>query len=104
MTLTFGVFDHLDSSGAPLREFYEDRLKLAELYDRLGFYCYQVAEHHSTALGMAPSPSVFLSAVAQRTKRLTFGPLVYTLQLYHPIQLIEEIIMLDHMIGWLFQF
>ena len=104
MALAFGVFDHLDSSGAPLRDFYEDRLKLTELYDRLGFYCYQVAEHHSTPLGMAPSPSVFLSAVAQRTKRLNFGPLVYTLPLYHPIRLIEEICMLDQMSGGRFQF
>jgi alkanesulfonate monooxygenase SsuD/methylene tetrahydromethanopterin reductase-like flavin-dependent oxidoreductase (luciferase family) len=104
MALAFGVFDHLDSSGAPLRQFYEDRLRLIELYDRLGFYCYQVAEHHSTPLGMAPSPSVFLSAVAQRTKRLNFGPLVYTLPLYHPIRLIEEICMLDQMSGGRFQF
>jgi len=104
MTLAYGVFDHLDSSGAPLRDFYEDRLKFAELYDRLGFYCYQVAEHHSTPLGMAPSPSVFLSALAQRTKRINFGPLVYTLPLYHPIRLIEEICMLDQMSGGRFQF
>jgi alkanesulfonate monooxygenase SsuD/methylene tetrahydromethanopterin reductase-like flavin-dependent oxidoreductase (luciferase family) len=104
MSLTFGVFDHLDASGAPLRAFYEDRLKLVELYDRLGFYCYHVAEHHSTPLGMAPSPSVFLSAVAQRTRRLNFGPLVYTLPLYHPIRLIEEICMLDQMSGGRFQF
>jgi alkanesulfonate monooxygenase SsuD/methylene tetrahydromethanopterin reductase-like flavin-dependent oxidoreductase (luciferase family) len=104
MALAFGVFDHLDSSGAPLRDFYEDRLRLVELYDRLGFYCYQVAEHHSTPLGMAPSPSVFLSSVAQRTKRLNFGPLVYTLPLYHPIRLIEEICMLDQISGGRFQF
>ena len=104
MTLAFGVFDHLDASGAPLREFYENRLRLVELYDRLGFYGYQIAEHHSTPLGMAPSPSVFLSAVAQRTKRLNFGPLVYTLPLYHPLRLIEEICMLDQMSGGRFQF
>jgi alkanesulfonate monooxygenase SsuD/methylene tetrahydromethanopterin reductase-like flavin-dependent oxidoreductase (luciferase family) len=48
---------------------------------------------------MAPSPSVFLSAVAQRTERLRFGPLVYALPLYHPIRLIEEICMLDQMSG-----
>jgi alkanesulfonate monooxygenase SsuD/methylene tetrahydromethanopterin reductase-like flavin-dependent oxidoreductase (luciferase family) len=104
MALAFGVFDHLDHSGAPLSEFYENRLKLVELYDRLGFYCYHVAEHHSTPLGMAPSPSVFLSAVAQRTRRLNFGPLVYTLPLYHPVRLIEEICMLDQMSGGRFQF
>ena len=64
-----------------------------------GFYAYHVAEHHSTPLGMAPSPSVFLSAVAQRTRRLRFGPLVYALPLYHPMRLIEEICMLDQMSG-----
>jgi len=104
MSLSFGVFDHLDASGAPLRQFYDERLKLVELYDKLGFYCYHVAEHHSTPLGMAPSPSVYLSAVAQRTRRLNFGPLVYTLPLYHPIRLIEEICMLDQMSGGRFQF
>ena len=48
---------------------------------------------------MAPSPSVFLAAVAQRTKTLRFGPLVYTVNLYHPLRLIDEICMLDQMSG-----
>ncbi len=97
--MQFGVFDHLDRSDLPLQEYYEARLKLAEYYDQAGFYAYHVAEHHSTPLGMAPSPSVFLSAVAQRTSRLRFGPLVYALPLYHPMRLIEEICMLDQMSG-----
>jgi alkanesulfonate monooxygenase SsuD/methylene tetrahydromethanopterin reductase-like flavin-dependent oxidoreductase (luciferase family) len=95
----FGVFDHLDRGDLPLSDFYEARLKLIEAYDRAGFYAYHVAEHHSTPLGMAPSPSVFLSAVAQRTRRLRFGPLVYALPLHHPLRLIEEICMLDHLSG-----
>ena len=97
--MQFGVFDHLDRNNLPLQEYYEARLKLAEAYDQAGFYAYHVAEHHSTPLGMAPSPSVFLSAVAQRTHRLRFGPLVYALPLYHPMRLIEEICMLDQMSG-----
>src|SRR5262249_57513099 len=59
----------------------------------------QVAEDHGTAVGMAPSPSVFLAAVAQRTRRLRFGTLVYALPLHHPLRLIEEICMLDHLSG-----
>ena len=97
--MQFGVFDHLDRNNLPLQEYYEGRLKLAEAYDQAGFYAYHVAEHHSTPLGMARSPSVFLSAVAQRTQRLRFGPLVYALPLYHPMRLIEEICMLDQMSG-----
>ncbi len=97
--MDFGVFDHLDRGDLPLRDYYEARLTLIEAYEREGFYAYHVAEHHSTPLGMAPSPSVFLAAVAQRTRRLRFGPMVYALPLYHPLRLIEEICMLDQMSG-----
>jgi alkanesulfonate monooxygenase SsuD/methylene tetrahydromethanopterin reductase-like flavin-dependent oxidoreductase (luciferase family) len=95
--LAFGVFDHVDRSDLPLADYYEERLKLIQAYDRLGFHAYHLAEHHSTPLGMAPSPSVFMAAIAQRTERLRFGPMVYALPLYHPLRMIEEICMLDHL-------
>lgn len=95
--MRFGVFDHLDDSGRPLTQHFEERLRLIELYDRAGFYGYHLAEHHNTPLGYAPSPGIFLAAVAQRTTRLKFGPMVYLLPLYHPLRLIDEICMLDHM-------
>ncbi len=82
--MDFGVFDHLDRGSMPLDAYYESRLRVIEMYDRGGFYGYHVAEHHATPLGMAASPSVFLAAVAQRTKTL---------------RLAEEICMLDQMSG-----
>ena len=97
--MEFGVFDHLDRNDLPLNEYYEARLKLIEGYERAGFYAYHVAEHHSTPIGLAPSPSVFLSAIAQRTSRLRFGPMVYALPLHHPLRLIEEICMVDQLSG-----
>jgi len=97
MPLEFGVFDHLDDNGTPIADLFETRLKLIEQYDRGGFRSYHIAEHHSTPLGMAPSPSVFLAAVAQRTKRLRFGPLLYITPMYHPLRIAEEVVMLDHM-------
>ena len=97
--MKFGIFDHMDRAGADLGRQFEDRLRLIELYERAGFHAYHLAEHHATPLGMAPSPSVFLAAVAQRTTTLRFGPLVYTLNLYHPLRLIDEICMLDQMSG-----
>lgn len=97
--MEFGIFDHLDRNDLPLREFYEARLTLIEAYEQAGFYAYHVAEHHSTPIGMAPSPSVFLSAIAQRTKTLRFGPMVYALPLHHPLRLIEEICMVDQLSG-----
>lgn len=97
--MQFGIFDHMDRAGPDLGSQFEDRLKLIEGYEAAGFRGYHLAEHHATPLGMAPSPSVFLAAVAQRTRRLRFGPLVYTLNLYHPLRLIDEICMLDQMSG-----
>jgi alkanesulfonate monooxygenase SsuD/methylene tetrahydromethanopterin reductase-like flavin-dependent oxidoreductase (luciferase family) len=97
--MKFGVFDHVDRGTVPLAEHYENRLKLLEVYDRSGFYAYHVAEHHMTPLGMASSPSVFLAAAAQRTRRLRFGALVYPLPMYHPLRIAEEICMLDHLSG-----
>jgi alkanesulfonate monooxygenase SsuD/methylene tetrahydromethanopterin reductase-like flavin-dependent oxidoreductase (luciferase family) len=101
--MKFGVFDHLDAGSVPLSQLYENRLQLIEAYDRSGLYAYHLAEHHSTPLGMAASPGIFLSAIAQRTKTIKFGPLVYLLPFYHPIRLIEEVSMLDQMSGGRFQ-
>lgn len=97
--MKFGVFDHMDDAGVPLGQLYADRLALVEAYDRSGIYGYHLAEHHSTPLGCAASPGLFLAAVAQRTGTLRFGPLVYLLPFYHPLRLIEEICMLDQMSG-----
>ena len=101
--MKFGVFDHMDRGPWPLGEQYERRLKLIEAYDRAGFFAYHLAEHHATPLGMAPSSSVFLAAVAQRTKRLRFGPLVYILTLQNPLRVYEEVCMLDQMSGGRFE-
>jgi alkanesulfonate monooxygenase SsuD/methylene tetrahydromethanopterin reductase-like flavin-dependent oxidoreductase (luciferase family) len=95
--MKFGVFDHLDRNDLALGDFYRKRLELAERYDRAGFHGYHIAEHHATPLGMSPSPSVYLSALAQHTKKLRFGPMVYCLPLYHPLRLIEEICMIDQL-------
>ena len=95
--MQFGVFDQNDLGVYPLGEQYEKRLKLIEFYDQSGFRSYHMSEHHSTTLSMTPSPSVFLAAAAQRTKRLRLGALVYVLPAHHPLRLAEEICMLDHL-------
>lgn len=95
--MKFGIFDQVDDSGRPLNVQYEQRLQLAELYDQSGFHCYHQSEHHATTLSMAPSQSVFLAAMAQRTRRIKLCPLVYLLPIHHPLRLAEEICMLDHL-------
>jgi alkanesulfonate monooxygenase SsuD/methylene tetrahydromethanopterin reductase-like flavin-dependent oxidoreductase (luciferase family) len=95
--MQFGVFDQNDLGIYPLGEQYENRLKLIEFYDQAGFRAYHMSEHHSTPLSMTPSPNVFLAAVAQRTRRLRLGALVYVLPAHQPLRLAEEICMVDHL-------
>jgi alkanesulfonate monooxygenase SsuD/methylene tetrahydromethanopterin reductase-like flavin-dependent oxidoreductase (luciferase family) len=95
--LSFGIFDHLDQSSASLSQLYNERLKIAEACDLAGFRAYHLAEHHGTPHGLAASPNIFLSAVAQRTSRLRIGPLVMLLNLSHPLRAFEEICMLDQL-------
>src|SRR6202171_1977860 len=95
--VSFGVFDWIDRGTQPLSQLYEDRLQLLAAADEAGFFCYRLAEHHATPLGMAPSPALFLTAATQRTRRIRLGPLVYLLPLYNPLRLIEEVCMLDQL-------
>jgi alkanesulfonate monooxygenase SsuD/methylene tetrahydromethanopterin reductase-like flavin-dependent oxidoreductase (luciferase family) len=101
--MRFGIFDHIDTNGMAVGEQYAQRLRLVELYEKLGFYCYHLTEHHSTDLGMASSPSVFLAAASQHTSRIKLGTLVYLLPLHHPVRLLEEIGMLDQLTTGRFQ-
>jgi alkanesulfonate monooxygenase SsuD/methylene tetrahydromethanopterin reductase-like flavin-dependent oxidoreductase (luciferase family) len=97
--LSFGVFDWIDRGSQPVSQLYEERLQLLSAADEAGFFCYHLAEHHATPLGMAPSPALFLTAATQRTRQIRLGPLVYLLPLYDPLRLIEEVAMLDQLSG-----
>jgi len=101
--MKFGIFDHIDANGMAIGDQYAQRLRLVELYEKLGFYCYHLTEHHATTLGMASSPSVFLAAASQHTRTIKLGTLVYLLPLHHPVRLLEEIGMLDQLTGGRFQ-
>ena len=97
MSISFGIFDHLDAREEVVAKTFAERLEFIREAEQGGFRTYHLAEHHSTPLGMGPSPGIFLAAVAQATSTIRFGPLVYLLPLYNPLRLIEEICMLDHL-------
>lgn len=99
MAVDFGLFDWIDQGTGSLNQTYEERLQLLEAADTAGFFAYHLAEHHGTPLGLAPSPSLFLAAAAQRTRQIRLGPLTYVLPLYNPLRLADEIAMLDNLSG-----
>lgn len=98
--IAFGLFDHVEQrAGQAPHETYAGRIRLVQAAEQAGFHAYQVAEHHFTPLGLAPSPSLFLAALAPATQRIRLGSLVHLLPLYAPVRLIEEICMLDQLSG-----
>jgi alkanesulfonate monooxygenase SsuD/methylene tetrahydromethanopterin reductase-like flavin-dependent oxidoreductase (luciferase family) len=92
-----GLFDHIGRADQQLSKLFDDRISFYSAADKLGFYCMHLAEHHCSPVNMAPSPSVFLAALARETKSIRLGPLCYLLTLYTPLRLLEEIAMLDHL-------
>ncbi len=101
--MRFALFDQMEFTNTPLQTQYAARLKLLEMADQAGFWAYFKSEHHFTSLDTAPSTSTWLAAVAARTGKMRLGPLVYLLPFHHPIRLLEEIAMLDHLSGGRFE-
>ena len=99
MTLQVGVFDWIEDSGRPAAEIYEHKLALAAAADRAGLHGFFIAEHQGTPLSLDGSPSVVLSALFQRTRRLRAGALTFCLPWYNPYRFYHEVCMLDQMSG-----
>lgn len=98
--MRYGIFDQSEQPGGLTPgELYESRLQLAVRAEQLGFWGYHKSEHHMTSLDHAPSIGLFLAALAQRTTTIRLCSLVHLLPFYHPLRLIEEICVLDHLSG-----
>lgn len=105
MALRYGMFDQLEHpGGVPLHQLYRDRIGLVERAEQAGFWGYHKSEHHLIPLDAAPSTSVFLAAVAERTSTIRLCSLVHLLPFHHPLRLAEEICMLDHLSEGRFEF
>lgn len=96
----FGLFDWIEASATRSPgEVYAHKLELAQAADRLGLHAYLIAEHQGTPLSVDGSPSVMLSAMFQRTKRLRAGALTFCLPWYNAYRFYQEVCMLDQMSG-----
>lgn len=103
--MRFGMFDQSEQPGGlDPGALYESRLRLAERAESGGFWGYHKSEHHMIPLDHAPNIGLFLASLAQRTDRMRLCSLVHLLPFHHPIRLIEEVCMLDHLSGGRFEF
>jgi alkanesulfonate monooxygenase SsuD/methylene tetrahydromethanopterin reductase-like flavin-dependent oxidoreductase (luciferase family) len=95
---TFGIFDHIEGiAGTPTPQLLKDRLDLIKMADEAGFAGYHLAEHHGSDLCMAPNQEVFIAAASQVTKNIRLGPMVKLLPLHHPVQIIEDMCVVDNL-------
>jgi alkanesulfonate monooxygenase SsuD/methylene tetrahydromethanopterin reductase-like flavin-dependent oxidoreductase (luciferase family) len=98
--MEIGIFDWVEASDTRSPgEVYAHKLALAEAADKAGLHAYLLAEHQGTPLSIDASPSVLLSAMSQRTKRLRLGALTFCLPWYNPYRFYHEVCMLDQLSG-----
>jgi len=94
----FGIqfFPAVGPDQRPANEYFSDCLALSEAADRLGYSHVRTVEHYFTRYGgYSPSPIVFLSAAAARTKRVRLVTGAVLPVFNNPLKLAGEIGMLD---------
>ncbi len=74
---------------------FNEWLDLLEYCEVLGFDGVSYGEHHQWPLALAPSANILSAALMRRTTRLKLAPLGYVVPARHPLQLAEEIAMID---------
>src|ERR1700761_6543238 len=94
--MLFAVFDHNDATGQPAARQLDQRLELVTAYERLGYYAYQMAEHHGTPLGIA-TPHLMLAAASRLTSAIRLGMMISILPVVPPLRMVEEAAPLDQL-------
>ena len=73
---------------------YDQMWRELELADQVDFDYGFSSVHHFSRL--RPTSSTYCTGAAARTKKLRLGPMGYTVGLYNPIRLVEEVALLDN--------
>ena len=78
---------------------YESALEQMLAAESGGYESVWIAEHHFNDYGLCPAPPVLASFLAARTRTLRLGMGVSLLPLHHPIDLAEQLAVLDVVSG-----
>jgi alkanesulfonate monooxygenase SsuD/methylene tetrahydromethanopterin reductase-like flavin-dependent oxidoreductase (luciferase family) len=70
-----------------------------EAAERLGYHDVWLSEHHFIQFGVCPSALTMAAFLLGRTQRLRVGTAVTLVHLYHPLQLAEQVALLDQVSG-----
>jgi alkanesulfonate monooxygenase SsuD/methylene tetrahydromethanopterin reductase-like flavin-dependent oxidoreductase (luciferase family) len=98
--MDFGLFFLMQRDDAwSERAVYESALEQMLAAQSLGYQSVWIAEHHFNDYGLCPAPPVLASFVAARTTTLRLGMGVSLLPLHHPVDLAEQLAVLDVVSG-----
>ena len=94
--ITLSILDQspIISGHTPAQAVHET-LKLAQAAERLGYYRYWLAEHHSIAALADPCPEILATRVAAATSTLRVGTGGVLLPYYSPFKVAEQFRMLE---------
>ncbi len=81
------------------RAVYDSAVEQMLAAEALGYHSVWIAEHHFNDDGLCPAPPVLASFVAARTRTLRLGMGVSLLPLHHPVDLAEQLAVLDVVSG-----
>ncbi len=67
------------------------------LADRVGFdYGFAVEHHVDPRESLSPSPPLYIAGAAAHTRDMRIGAMGWTVPLYDPLRIVEEVVALDH--------
>lgn len=81
------------------REVFTEEINIARIADETGFDSVWTIEHHFTPYTMVTNPMQYLTYIAAITKRVDLGTMVNVLPWHNPVQLAEDVNMLDTFLG-----
>jgi alkanesulfonate monooxygenase SsuD/methylene tetrahydromethanopterin reductase-like flavin-dependent oxidoreductase (luciferase family) len=94
--MEFGLFFLMQRDEAwSERAVFDSGLEQMLAAESLGYSSVWIAEHHFNDYGLCPAPPVLAAYVAARTRALRLGMGVSLLPLHHPVDLAEELAVLD---------
>jgi alkanesulfonate monooxygenase SsuD/methylene tetrahydromethanopterin reductase-like flavin-dependent oxidoreductase (luciferase family) len=100
--LHIGLFDIMQVDPVHKLEpdaMYRQRLDDLVVAEEAGIDVAFVAERHFITHHVTPSATAWIAAASQRTSRMRLGMLGYTLPIRQPVQLAEEVAMVDQIAG-----
>ena len=94
--MDFGLFFLMQRDEAwSEQRVYDAALEQMLAAEPMGYHSVWIAEHHFNDYGLCPSPPVLAAFLAARTRTLRLGMGVSLLPLHHPVDLAEQLAVLD---------